>query len=147
MPSNQSSEMHQQRNIRVYSLTRNIDKNGNRVPKDTTISSIQMQPLSEEQCQQTSSQLRASLLHGREGAQYRRVRKMAEQSYRKEVSSEVVQQLQGNQLYISRLDRSAGKHAIAPRFYPTSQQKSRRASVEIYLRRNAREEVRNMNRK
>lgn len=48
----------------------------------------------------------------------------------------MVQQLQGSQLYMSRL---GGGHGVAPRFYPLSQQKSRRVSVEIYLRRNREE--------
>lgn len=50
---------------------------------------------------------------------------------------EVVQQLQGSQLYMSRL--GGGGQGVAPRFYPLSQQKSRRVSVEIYLRRNREE--------
>jgi hypothetical protein len=74
--------------------------------------------------------------------QYRRVRKLAEQSSRSQKeSAEVVQQLQGSQLVMSRLDHG-GTHAIAPRFYPTSQQKSRRASLEIYQRRNNQEMLR-----
>lgn len=48
---------------------------------------------------------------------------------------EVVQQLQGSQLYVSRLGGGVGQ-GVAPRFYPLSQQKSRRVSVDIYLRKN-----------
>jgi hypothetical protein len=58
----------------------------------------------------------------------------------------VVQQLQGSQLYMSKMERSRA-NAIAPRFYPVSQQKSRRVSVEIYLRKNREEMGRNANRR
>jgi hypothetical protein len=58
----------------------------------------------------------------------------------------VVQQLQGSQLYMSKTDGSRA-NAIAPRFYPISQQKSRRVSVENYLRKNREEMGRNAHRR
>lgn len=139
MPANRSSEVQQQRNIRVYSLTRNTDKYASsqrqKDPPKNNCNPAEMQ----QESSQSKGLMPSQLLHGREGVQYRRVRKLAEQSSRKESTSEVVQQLQGNQMYISRLDRSRA-NAIAPRFYPISRQKSRRASVEIYLRKNAHDE-------
>jgi hypothetical protein len=51
----------------------------------------------------------------------------------------VVKQLQGNQLNMDKFERIGRKYAVTPRFYPTSNQKNRRTSVDIYTRKHTRD--------
>lgn len=62
-------------------------------------------------------------MRAQEGIQYRRVRKIAELSNRAE--GETVDRSINNTTF------SKGGKAIAPRFYPISQQKYRRTSVDV----------------
>jgi hypothetical protein len=71
-------------------------------------------------------------MHSKEGAQYRRVRKMALQNIRRENTdgedgSYVVKELQCNQIQM-------GKARTPQRFYPLSQQRNRKMSVEASMR-------------
>ena len=73
-------------------------------------------------------------MQGREGAQYRRVRKMAEQNMRKdaglELGGQMVEGLPCNQLMMKQGNANA---SVAPRFYPTSH-KQRRSNADIFGR-------------
>lgn len=76
-----------------------------------------------------------TLMQGREGAQYRRVRKMAEQNMRQDIgltygAGQMVEGLPCNQLL---MNQSRNSSTIAPRFYPTAH-KSRRNSVEVHIK-------------
>lgn len=67
-----------QKNVRVHSLTRQPDRQAGQ-------SRRVVNPFNDETGEQ---RIRVNLMHGREGVQYRRVRKLAEQSLRREFSGE-----------------------------------------------------------
>jgi hypothetical protein len=97
-------------------------------------------PFNDEPAEQ---RIRVNLMHGREGVQYRRVRKLAEQSLRKELSGEeegrVVKELTGNQFYMGHTDRPAptiNPSSIASRLEYTVQQRTRKASADALRRGN-----------
>lgn len=136
LESLRASSLHQ-KNLRVHSLTRNNDRLSER-NKPLAI------PIPESP--QKEERLRINLMHGREGAQYRRVRKLAEQNLQKEggerererEKEKVVKELQASQLEMSRVQ------TIAPRFYPLSQQRNRRTSADVYFRKQGREEYKRL---
>jgi hypothetical protein len=85
--------------VRVHSFTRN--KEGLTSKSKRAVNSFS------EEVKQEKERLKFNLMHSREGAQYRRVRKMAEQSQKKELlliseeENKVVKQLRGNEFYMS----------------------------------------------
>ena len=67
-----------QKNVRVHSITRNNHDQSDRSKKI-------INPFSETTTfQEREERLRINLIHGREGAQYRRVRKIAEQNMKRD---------------------------------------------------------------
>jgi hypothetical protein len=125
-----------QKNLRVHSITRNT--HGHNSERSRKV----VNPFSETVPSQSEKEgrLRVNLIHGREGAQYRRVRKIAEESMKREMRAEdhegrVVKELPAHNL-TNPLDLESSSQAIAPRFYPASQQqRTRRASLENYFKR------------
>jgi hypothetical protein len=116
-----------QKNVRVHSLTRQPDKPSSR-------SRRMVNPFAEEGDQR----LRINLMHGREGVQYRRVRKLAEQTLKKDLLCEeegkVVKELPGSQFYLGQTERSTTYNSIAPRFEHSAQQRHRKASKDVLKR-------------
>lgn len=80
--------------------------------------------------------MRINLIHGREGAQYRRVRKIAEQNMKRNTLLDNGNVLKGP--HTNQLEIESGNKTIAPRFYPLSQQRTRRASLESYIKKQPR---------
>lgn len=120
-----------QKNVRVHSLTRQPDRPAARSRRVAN-------PFNEEPADQ---RIRVNLMHGREGVQYRRVRKLAEQSLRKELSGEeegrVVKELTGSQFYMGHTDRpTISPSTIAPHLEYSVQHRTRKASADALRRGN-----------